>query len=112
MVSCFAMISVPWWQWLRPCTATPPSRPGPPAGRAGPRSRDRLGARRRRVVLLLGQKAGLLHQALVHGFSLLDPFHVLWPAHEGLVEGSLLAERLPVRRRPDLLEQVDVEVDL
>src|SRR5262245_55469570 len=50
-----------------------------------------------------GQEPGLLHQLVVELVVGFDPGLELVAGHEGLVEGALLHELLPVVRRQDLL---------
>src|SRR3954447_6142802 len=57
----------------------------------------------------LCEEARFFHQVAVTVLFLLDPLGVFRAAHEGLVEGTVPHQGLPLRRLAHLLEQVDIE---
>src|SRR5437763_499593 len=60
----------------------------------------------------LGDEARALHQLAVLLFGRAQPLEVLVAVHGCLVERALFHVVLPLRRRPHLLQEVDVEVHL
>src|SRR5262245_16874829 len=77
-----------------------PARRCEGAGRATGPFPARLGLR---------EEAGFLHQVVMRLLGRSDPFREFVATHEGLVEGAILHELLPLRRLAHLLEQIHVE---
>src|SRR6476469_5678607 len=75
----------------------------------GPQARRRLLTRQSS---LAGQEPGLFHQRLVALLFRVDPLGILFAGHEGIVEGALVHQRLPLGSLAHLFEQVDVVVNL
>src|SRR5687768_17803437 len=63
-------------------------------------------------LLFLRKEASLRHQFTVTLLFPGDPLGVLVAGHEGLVEGAVGHELLPLGRLAHLLEQLDIERDL
>src|SRR5215475_3419730 len=77
-----------------------------PAGRA----RRRNG--KRSLSVSSGEEARALHQLAVTLLFLVDPLGVVVAGHEGLVEGAVVHELLPLGRFAHLLHEIDVVVNL
>src|SRR6187401_767305 len=60
----------------------------------------------------LGEEAGFFHQAFMQFFGIGDPFRIVVAGHEGLVEGSVVHQLLPLGRFAHFLEQVNIVGDL
>src|SRR6185503_10218683 len=72
------------------------------------RPRSRRAAAQLVLLVALGHETGRLHQPFMLLLGVGDPLGVRVAGHEGLVEGAVAHQLLPLRRLTHLLEQVNV----